>query len=257
MISSVALLELKNIGYFDKDNHIEILSDISFKIEEKQILGIAGESGGGKTTLGLILTGILKPSTGEILLNGTVVNDLIKNKDIQILMQNRGELINPYRSVRAVLKEAFEINGKISDAEALINDLLQILKLKRDILNRKGYELSGGEQQRIALARIMAVNPKILILDEPFSAQDIESELIIINLLKKLNIDTGLTIICISHDLRLLRFFTQYIMILHYGKIIESGPSAEILSNPKHEHTKFLLRAEKYDLSRDDISLIK
>jgi peptide/nickel transport system ATP-binding protein len=249
----MALLELKNISYYDNDHQLQILYDISLSVNEGQMIGIAGESGGGKTTLGLILAGILIRSSGEILLNGIPANNLMKNREIQILMQNKGELINPYRKVKAVLKEAFELKGKRSDSESAIKSILEKLELKEDILNRKGYELSGGEQQRIAFARLLAVKPRILILDEPFSAQDIEAEMIIMELLKELNEESGLTIICISHDLRLLRYFTEQILIISKGRIVERGPTSTVLTNPEHEYTKFLLRAENYDLNIEDI----
>ena len=169
-------------------------------------------------------------------------------------MQNKGELINPYRSVNAILKEAFDLKGKKSESELKILDILEKLELRKDILNRKGYELSGGEQQRIALARILAVEPKILILDEPFSAQDIESESIIIDLLKKLNSESGLTIICISHDLKILNYFSEKLIVLHKGKIIENGNTKTVLNHPTHPFTKFLVRAEAYLLSRDELN---
>jgi len=247
------LFAVKNVGYYSPDNSVEILSDISFNVSEGMILGIAGESGSGKTTLGLILSGILNQSSGEIFLNGLPAQNLIKNRDIQILLQNKGELINPYRRVNSILKEAFELNGKKSDSESEILDILEKLELKKDILKRKGYELSGGEQQRIALARIFAVKPSILILDEPFSAQDIESESIIIKLLKKLNSESGLTIICISHDLKILKNFTEELIVLHKGKIIENGNTKTVLNNPTHPFTKFLVRAEAYSLSRNEL----
>ena len=248
------LLSVKNIDYFSpEDDKVEILSDISFNVTEGLILGIAGESGSGKTTLGLLLAGILNQSSGEIFLNDSPANNLLKNRDIQILMQNKGELINPYRRVNAILKEAFELKGNKSESESKILDMLEKLELKNDILKRKGYELSGGEQQRIALARILAVEPKILILDEPFSAQDIESETIIIDLLKKLNSENGLTLICISHDLKILKNFTETLIILHKGKIIENGNTKNILNHPTHPFTKFLVRAEAYALSREEL----
>lgn len=250
------LLEVKNICYFSNDNsNVEILSDISFKVNEGLILGIIGESGGGKTTLGLILAGILNQSSGEIFLNDLPAKNLMKNKDIQILLQNKGELINPFRRVSAILKEAFELKGRKSESESELKmlDILEKLELKKDILNRKGYELSGGEQQRIALARILAVEPKILILDEPFSAQDIESESIIIELLKKLNAEFGLTIICISHDIKILNYFSEKLIVLHKGKIIENGNTKTVLNHPTHPFTKFLVRAEAYALSRDEL----
>ena len=122
-----------------------------------------------------------------------------------------------------------------------------------DLGNRKGYELSGGEQQRAALARLLAVNPKLLILDEPFSAQDIESQLNLVNLFKKINKEFNITILCISHDLNILRKLVNRVLIIKEGEIVESGKTEEILKNPSHSYTKFLLRAESYELKYDEI----
>jgi peptide/nickel transport system ATP-binding protein len=124
-----------------------------------------------------------------------------------------------------------------------------------ELYSRRGYQLSGGEQQRAALGRLIAVKPAILILDEPFSAQDIESQLNLVKLFKQLNEDFNLTMICISHDLRILRTLADRIIILKDGEVVESGETNEVFNNPKEDYTKFLLSAEALNLTYQEIQI--
>lgn len=255
------ILKTENISYtVDKRNSltgfesVEIIKNISFGIERGNVLGIAGESGSGKSTLAKILTGIYSPSSGRI--ETKFIKDWNNSlpKPIQILFQNDGELINPFRKVKDVLNEAFELKaGTKNNFSKNVNELLNILQLPQTINENKGSQLSGGEQQRIALARILIVEPEILILDEPFSSQDVESQLNLINLLKKIKADFNLTVICISHDLRILRNFADEILIMFKGDIAEIGNTNEVFTNPKHDYTKFLLSAESLSLSYHEI----
>jgi len=255
------ILKTENISYtVDKRNSltgfesVEIIKNISFGIERGNVLGIAGESGSGKSTLAKILTGIYSPSSGRI--ETKFIKDWNNSlpKPIQILFQNDGELINPFRKVKDVLNEAFELKaGTKNNFTKDVNELLNILQLPQTINENKGSQLSGGEQQRIALARILIVEPEILILDEPFSSQDVESQLNLINLLKKIKADFNLTVICISHDLRILRNFADEILIMFKGDIAEIGNTNEVFTNPKHDYTKFLLSAESLSLSYHEI----
>lgn len=255
------ILKAENISYkVDKRNSftgfesVEIIKNISFGIERGNVLGIAGESGSGKSTLAKILTGIYLPSSGRI--ETEFIKDWSNSqpKPIQILFQNDGELINPFRKVKDVLNEAFELKtGTKNNFSKDVNELLNILQLPQTINQNKGSQLSGGEQQRIALARILIVEPELLILDEPFSSQDVESQLNLINLIKKIKADFNLTVICISHDLKILRSFTDEILIMFKGEIAESGITKKVFTNPKHDYTKFLLSAESLSLSYHEI----
>ncbi len=255
------ILKAENISYkVDKRNSftgfesVEIIKNISFGIERGNVLGIAGESGSGKSTLAKILTGIYLPSSGRI--ETEFIKDWSNSqpKPIQILFQNDGELINPFRKVKDVLNEAFELKtGTKNNFSKDVNELLNILQLPQTINQNKGSQLSGGEQQRIALARILIVEPELLILDEPFSSQDVESQLNLINLIKKIKADFNLTVICISHDLKILRSFTDEILIMFKGEIAENGITNAVFTNPKHEYTKFLLSAESLSLSYHEI----
>jgi ABC-type oligopeptide transport system ATPase subunit len=133
-----------------------------------------------------------------------------------------------------------------------LEKLMKIVGIEKDLLNKRGYELSGGEQQRVALARVLAIKPELLILDEPFSAQDYESQENFLNLFLDLKKNLNISMICISHNLRIQRKLCDEIMIMYNGEIVEMNKSKELFENPMHQYTKFLLKAEKYDLSYEE-----
>lgn len=255
------ILKIENISFsvdiknnFSGYESLEILKNISFEVERGKVIGISGESGSGKSTLAKVLAGIYSVSFGKIDTNFR--RDWVHSlpKPIQILFQNDGNLINPYRKVKDVLNEAFELkhNAK-KDYSIEVKDIFYRFGLEEVLLNSKGSQLSGGEQQRIALARIMIVEPEIIILDEPFSSQDVEAQLAILKLIKKIKDDFGLTIICISHDLKILQNFADELLIMFSGNIVESGTTANIFSNPQNDYTKFLLSAQSLNLSLEQI----
>lgn len=251
------VLSVKNLSYFAQDRisgkiKKEILYDINFSVKEGEIIGIAGESGSGKTTLAKLLSGIIKPSSGIIELNDNRRNNKIN--PVQILFQNTGELIHPLRKIGLVLKETLErIKRTKEKLDIQTEELLSSVGLNKDFLNKRGYELSGGEQQRAALARLLAVNPKLLILDEPFSAQDFESINNLVGLIKKLNEELRITFICISHDLIPLKKMCSRIMILYEGKIVELDETKKIFESPENSYTKFLIKSSEYKMSEEDL----
>ncbi len=235
-------------------NTVEILKNISFEVERKKIIGISGESGSGKSTLAKILAGIYSSTSGQIEKHFKRDWTNKPSKPIQLLFQNDGNLINPNRKVKDILYEAFELSNKTKrDYSAEVNEVFNNFGLKKELLNSKGSQLSGGEQQRIALARIIIVKPEVLILDEPFSSQDVEAQLTILNLIKKIKTEFDLTVICISHNLKVLQNLADEILIMFNGKIIESGTTTDIFSNPQNEYTKFLINAQSLKLSKEEI----
>jgi peptide/nickel transport system ATP-binding protein len=227
-----------------------ILKDISFSVMRGAITGIAGESGSGKTTLAKILTGIIKPVSGVINYNFADRGSDRKNRinPVQILFQNSVEILNPLRIIEDVIKEAVAMVENKNEVNARVDDLLKEVDFPEHLRRRKGYELSGGEMQRAALARILAVKPELIILDEPFSAQDIFSRRNFLNLFKKIKNDFGLTMICISHNLKILKELADEVMIMYRGEIVEKGSAERIFNSPENAYTKFLLSAESYEL---------
>jgi ABC-type dipeptide/oligopeptide/nickel transport system ATPase subunit len=253
------LLKVENIFYSvevkgAKKEHFNILMNVSFDVEKCEILGICGESGGGKSTLSKVIAGIIKPNSGNIFFDSENDGAKQKSRPIQILFQNHGETLNPFRKVQSIIDEALKISGvDENNIEKERESVLDSVGFPEELYSRRGYQLSGGEQQRAALARLLAVKPSLLILDEPFSAQDIESQLNLVKLFKQLNKDFNLTMICISHNLRILRTLAGRIIILKDGEIVESGKTNEVFNNPKENYTKFLLSAESLNLTYEEI----
>jgi ABC-type dipeptide/oligopeptide/nickel transport system ATPase subunit len=245
------LLSVENLCYrvnLKKGGYVEILRDISFNLEEGIILGITGESGAGKTTLAKIIAGHLSPSEGKVKLDSSV----------QILFQNTGDILNPFRKVFDVVSEAASIrlkDKKASAAEA--EGILELLQFDTSLWYNRGYELSGGQQQRAALARLLAVHPALLVLDEPFAAQDLVSQVNLLKLLLEVKEKFNLTIICISHNLKILRKFAARIIILKEGTIIEEGDVTSLFLSPAHSYTRLLLRAEEFNLSQEEKKMLR
>jgi ABC-type dipeptide/oligopeptide/nickel transport system ATPase subunit len=250
------LLKSENISYnapsnelFSKNKTTEILQNISFELFENEILGIAGASGSGKTTLAKILAGVHSLYDGKLKFNFKNDWTKIKTKPVQILFQNSSEILNPIRKVGDVIEEAINIRfGESHNGYELILNSLRIVGLDENFLSRRGYELSGGEQQRVALARIISVEPEILMLDEPFSAQDVESQLNFVQLIKRISEEKRISLIIVSHDLKILKLLCSRIMILSEGKIVEIGETEKILVQPESETTKKLINASSFEV---------
>ena len=255
------LVEIKNLNYSVRPNSIlnkgeekTILKNISLKVEENEIIGITGESGSGKTTLIKLIAGILKPSSGEIKFAPLKEWENIKTNPVQILFQNNNEILNPFRKIEDIVEEAIHLRNRDkinihNEKEIIFNSVGFTDELRK----RKGFELSGGEQQRAALSTILAAKPKLLILDEPFSAQDVESQLNLLNLFKKINEEFNLTMICVAHNLKILRKLADRIIVMYNGEVVERGGTEEIFNSPKNDYTKFLLKCENYNLKYKDL----
>ncbi|UCH65326.1 MAG: ATP-binding cassette domain-containing protein [Ignavibacterium sp.] len=256
------IIQLRDVFYstsqenlrFGANDSADILFDISLKIYKKEILGICGESGGGKTTLIKLLAGIIKPVNGDMKVDHNIAAKNNSPSKIQILFQNNADLLNPYRKVKTVITEAVKLSkAKKESVEKEKEKLFHMLGIQSDLENRRGNQLSGGERQKVALARLLAVKPRVLILDEPFSAQDVISQLNFLKVLKRINEELELTIICISHDLNMLKKLAHRVIVLQNGRIVESADTSKIFNSPDHPYTKFLLRAEDYSLTEDEI----
>ncbi|HBC4943869.1 TPA: ABC transporter ATP-binding protein [Staphylococcus aureus] len=250
------LLSIKNLKqYFNagKKNEVRAIDNISFDIYKGETLGLVGESGCGKSTTGKSIIKLNDITSGEILYEGTDIQkikkrkDLLKfNKKIQMIFQDPYASLNPRLKVMDIVAEGIDIHHLASDKrdrKKRVYDLLETVGLSKEHANRYPHEFSGGQRQRIGIARALAVEPEFIIADEPISALDVSIQAQVVNLLLKLQRERGITFLFIAHDLSMVKYISDRIAVMHFGKIVEIGPSEEIYQNPLHDYTKSLLSA--------------
>lgn len=250
------LLSIKNLKqYFNagKKNEVRAIDNISFDIYKGETLGLVGESGCGKSTTGKSIIKLNDITSGEILYEGTDIQkikkrkDLLKfNKKIQMIFQDPYASLNPRLKVMDIVAEGIDIHHLASDKrdrKKRVYDLLETVGLSKEHANRYPHEFSGGQRQRIGIARALAVEPEFIIADEPISALDVSIQAQVVNLLLKLQRERGITFLFIVHDLSMVKYISDRIAVMHFGKIVEIGPSEEIYQNPLHDYTKSLLSA--------------
>ncbi len=252
------LLEFRNISidYTRKNSFslkqpqkITAVKNISFSVEHGESFTLIGESGSGKTSLAMAALGFVRPAAGEILFdNGEVVSasnsddDIIRSK-IQPVFQDAGASLNPYKKILATMTDALAPRRRLNKSERLdkVVELLELVGLSTEHLNRYPHQLSGGQKQRVCIARALAPDPAILILDEPFSAQDLSLQLRLICLLNDLKKNRELTYLLISHDLRVVRGISDHIAVIKSGEIIEINTSEQLYQSPEKQYTRQLL----------------
>lgn len=228
---------------------VKALDDVSFNIEAGSVTAIVGESGSGKSTLAKLIVSLLKPTSGTILYKGRDVRDYIKNdrlafrKEIQMVFQDPSSTLNPRLTIEDSLYDPLHLHFKYNKKQARkkMIELLDAVELDENALNRYPHEFSGGQRQRIGIVRALAVEPSLLILDEPVSALDLSIQSQILNLLLKLKEQYSLTYIFISHDLALVRYMCDNALVIYNGRLVESASKNELFENPQHEYTKLLL----------------
>ncbi len=230
----MSILEVHNI--IKTFGPTRAVDGVSLTVHQGDSLSIVGESGCGKTTLAKIMLGLIKPDAGQI---------TVAPHSLQMVFQDPYNSLDPLWQVRSILKEAFCHQKGLGthEQEELMAKMLAAVGLGREVLNRFPHEFSGGERQRIAIARALLANPKVLILDEAVSALDTLVQKQIIRLLMKLKQELNLTYIFISHNLRIVRNFSDKIIVMHEGKIVEAGSQNNIFQKPCHPYTKQLLAA--------------
>jgi peptide/nickel transport system ATP-binding protein len=244
---------LKKGGMFNATYHdLHAVDGLSLDLKRGETLGLVGESGSGKTTFGQALIRLLNPQKGEIIFAGDRIDGLDRRglrpyrSRMQIVFQDPFSSMNPRMSVRKIIEEGLIVNriGK-NTAERLhrVQDALSDAGMPTDILSRFPHEFSGGQRQRLAIARAIAMQPEFILLDEPTSALDLSVQAQIIKLLRKLQRERGLSYLFISHDLKVVRALCHRVIVMQHGKIVEQGPAAQVLTNPKTDYTKRLVRA--------------
>ncbi len=233
---------------------VHAVDGVSFSVKKGEILGIVGESGSGKTTTVMNALGLVKSTEGEILFNGKNVLDLVKKRkkskklrrEMQIIFQDPYEALNPRQKVFEIVSEALDVHRMVRSPEEKVERVTEALnaaglKPPKSYFNRYPKKLSGGQRQRVVIAGALALNPKLLVADEPVSMIDVSIRADILNLLLKLREDFGITILYVTHDLATAAYFTDRVAVMYLGKIVEIGDTKKILSNPLHPYTKALL----------------
>ena len=251
---SEVILEVKNLKkYFDTPKGtLQAVDGVSFTVERGKTLGLVGESGCGKSTTGRSILRLLEPTSGEVIFNGENILNYDKNKmrtlrkDMQIIFQDPFSSLDPRMSVGKIIAEPIIINKLLSgkaEIDRRVHELMNVVGLADRLINSYPHELDGGRRQRIGIARALALNPKFIVCDEPVSALDVSIQAQILNLLKSLQKEMGLTYLFITHNLSVVNHFSDDIAVMYLGTIIEKAPSETLFRNPIHPYTKALLSA--------------
>ena len=257
------ILEVKDLkkyfplgkGKLDKNKkYVKAVDGVSFKLYEGETLGLVGESGCGKSTLGRAILRLHEPTSGEVHFNG---EDILKKnrkemrklrEEMQIIFQDPFASLNPRMTVSEAIIEPLLVQGiyKASERAAItrrVEKIMNLVGLAKRLVNTYPHELDGGRRQRIGIARALAVNPKFIVCDEPVSALDVSIQAQILNLMQDLQEELNLTYMFITHDLSVVRHFSNDIVVMYLGQMVESAPAKALFKNPMHPYTKALLSA--------------
>ena len=254
------LLEVKNLkkyfpirgGIFSRVvANVKAVEDVSFAVKRGEVVGLVGESGSGKTTVGRTILRLIEPTAGEVWFDGVDITKVNKatmreyRKRMQIIFQDPFASLNPRMSVGDIIGEAMTIHNlaKGREREQRVAALLERVGLSPNHMRRYPHEFSGGQRQRIGIARALAVDPDFIVADEPVSALDVSIQAQVVNLLLDLKEELGLTLLFIAHDLGVVEYISDRVVVMYLGRIMEIAPSKELYTNPIHPYTEALLSA--------------
>lgn len=250
------LVEIRNLKkHFkvDRKATLKAVDGLNFDIYKGETFGLVGESGCGKSTAGRTILRLYDATDGEVLFKGENVhgkktkNELKKfNQNMQMIFQDPYASLNPRMTIVDIIAEGLDIHGLVSSKEervARVNELLETVGLNKEHGNRYPHEFSGGQRQRIGIARALAVKPEFIVADEPISALDVSIQAQVVNLLKKLQEEQGLTYLFIAHDLSMVRHISDRVGVMYLGNMVEVATSDELYENPLHPYTRVLLSA--------------
>jgi oligopeptide/dipeptide ABC transporter ATP-binding protein len=232
---------------------LHAVDEVSFTIGRGETVGLVGESGCGKSTLVRLINRLLDPTSGSIRLAGTELADMkarafagnANRARIQMVFQDAGDSLNPRYTAADAIADPIRRLKRMSgaDLKRRVEALADMTGLPRELLSRFPHQLSGGQKARVGIARAIAVEPELLILDEPTAALDVSVQVVILQLLQQLKRDLGMSYLFVSHDLNVVRLLCDRVLVMYLGKIVESGPAAELFANPRHPYTRALISA--------------
>ena len=248
------ILEIKNLKKYFKVGAglLHAVDDVTFDIKRGTTLGVVGESGCGKSTLGRTILRLIEPTSGEIYFDGEDITKAGKKRlkelrsEMQIIFQDPFSSLNPKMTVSAAIDEALILTKKYKDPDERFGKVLELMEtvgLDERLANAYPHELDGGRRQRVGIARALAMDPKFIVCDEPVSALDVSIQAQILNLLRKLQQERNLTYIFITHDLSVVNYISDEIVVMYLGRVIEKAKTEELFENPIHPYTKALLSA--------------
>jgi ABC-type oligopeptide transport system ATPase subunit len=232
-------------------DYVRAVDGVSFEIRQGETLGLVGESGSGKSTTGYCILRLLEPTAGSIRFEGRELTTLGREdmrkvrREMQIVFQDPYASLDPRMTVGDIVAEPLAVHGIGSrrDRRSRVRELLDVVGFDPSFVNRYPHEFSGGQRQRIGIARALALNPKLIVCDEPVSALDVSIQAQILNLLKDLQDEFGLTYLFIAHDLAVVRAMSDRIAVMNRGKLVELGPAEDVYTKPEEEYTRALLTA--------------
>ena len=248
------ILEIRNLKKYFKvgAGQLHAVDDVTFSIARGTTLGVVGESGCGKSTLGRTILRLIEPTAGEIFFDGENITKVGRRRlkelrrDMQLIFQDPFSSLNPKLTISQAIDEALALTGKYRDADerfAKVLELMETVGLDERLVNAYPHELDGGRRQRVGIARALAMDPKFIVCDEPVSALDVSIQAQILNLLRRLQKERGLTYIFITHDLSVVNYISDEIAVMYLGRMIEKAKTEELFQNPTHPYTKALLSA--------------
>ena len=258
---AMALLEVNNLqvwfpvlgGFFRrKVDDVKAVDGVSFVVEEGQTVGLVGESGSGKTTVGRALLKLIRATDGEVIFDGRSILPMGERefrplrREMQMIFQDPYGSLNPRMNCGEIIGEALEIHFRelsAADRRDSVAALLKQVGLEPEMASRYPHEFSGGQRQRIGIARALAVKPRFIVCDEPVSALDVSVQGQIVNLLKDLQEELGISYLFIAHDLAVIEHISNFVLVMHHGKIVEAAPAEAIYESPQDDYTKTLLAA--------------
>lgn len=234
---------------FAKHEWLKAVDDINFSIKDGAVFALVGESGSGKSTVARLVLKLIQPTSGKIVFRGKNIGELKGDslrefrKSVQIIFQDPFASLNPRMTVFDTISEPLKIHKlvKRSELKDKVVSLLRSVGLQTDVLNRYPHEFSGGQRQRICIARALAVSPEVIVADEPLSALDVSIQAQILNILQELKRQSSISFLFISHELRVVQYFSDEVAVMYLGKIIEYSKADELFSNPLHPYTIELL----------------